>query len=87
VTGVWLGDFHALLDCVGRGIDVAGVRRGVDGLGREDNKVPRDADSGEGDGEDATAEDEGSVIFFAIFFAGVAERGTAGGTGAGQPAL
>ncbi|KAJ7884189.1 hypothetical protein B0H14DRAFT_2564569 [Mycena olivaceomarginata] len=87
VTGVWLGDFHALPDCVGRGIDVAGVRRGVDGLGREDNKVPRDADAGEGDGEDATAEDEGSVIFFAIFFAGVAERGTAGGTGAGQPAL
>jgi hypothetical protein len=87
VTGVWLGDFHALPDCVGRGIDVAGVRRGVDGLGREDNKVPWDADAGEGDGEDATAEDEGSVIFFAIFFAGVAERGTAGGTGAGQPAL
>ncbi|KAJ7795406.1 hypothetical protein B0H14DRAFT_2620950 [Mycena olivaceomarginata] len=63
VKGVGPGNFiPALLDCAWWGVDGEGVRCGVDGLGRDDNKVPWDADTGEGDGRGPAVEDKGKLI-------------------------
>jgi hypothetical protein len=63
VKGVGPGNFiPALLDCAWWGVDGEGVRCGVDGLGRDNNKVPWDADTGEGDSGSPVVEDKGKLI-------------------------